>query len=290
MDTATRKRTAYRVSMVSIIANIFLSVIKIVAGFLGSSSVLISDGIHSVSDVFSTFLVIFGIGLSSREADESHKYGHERIESVIGIYLSAFLGLVGLGIGYRGIMNLINGSITAAPSRITLYVAVISILMKEAMYQVTYRAGKKISSSSMIADAWHHRSDALSSIGSFIGIFFAMRGYYFMDPLLSVIVSVFILKAAVEIAMDSIRRLIDTALNPEEEEEMKKAVLETDGVKDVLEIKTRIFADSKYVDLVITVDGTLSVEQGHDIATQVHDMVEERFAPVKHCMVHVEPE
>lgn len=289
MDALYKKKTAYRVSILSIIANVFLSVIKIVIGFIAHSAVLISDGIHSVSDVFSTFLVLFGIELASREADASHRYGHERIECVIGIYLSAFLAMVGFFIGYEGAVKLITGAEIAVPSRIALYVALVSIVTKEVMYQITNYYGKKISSSAMIADAWHHRSDALSSVGSFIGILFALKGYPFMDPVLSIVICLFIMKAAWEIGMSSVDKLVDKSLSEEEEHEIIDAILGVKGVMDINDLKTRQFADKKYIDVVICVKDELSVVQGHDIATEVHDMVEERFENVKHCMVHVDP-
>lgn len=277
-----------RASIVTIVINIILTVVKLVAGLVGRSSAMLADGVHTLSDVLSTVVVMVGLKVSSREPDETHPYGHERFELVFSKILSVFLVVTGLYIGYEGIKTLTGGSIET-PGRIALWAAIISILAKEFMYRYTINVAKKIESVSMEADAWHHRSDALSSIGTFIGIFGARLGFPILDPIAGIIVSLMVIKVGVDLYLKSIRGLVDEAADEDVLEKIERLTYEVEGVKNISDLKTRVFANKIYVDIDIEVDGCKRVHEGHDIAQEVHDQVERKIKNVKHCMVHVEP-
>jgi cation diffusion facilitator family transporter len=278
-----------KVSIVTIIINMILSVIKIIAGIIGKSSAMLADGIHTLSDVLTTFVVIIGLKISSKEADKNHPYGHEKYEPVFAKLLSILLGATGLFIGYEGIKALKSGNIQV-PGKIALIAAIISIAVKEGMYWYTVRVAKKIKSLSMEADAWHHRTDAFSSIGTFVGIFGARMGIKVLDPIAAIIVSVFILKVGIDLYIKSVKGLVDEAADDETVEKIKDLVFSVDGVKNIKNLKTRIFGNKIYVDVDILVDGNMSVTQGHNIAEKVHDLIEGDIENIKHCMVHIEPE
>lgn len=290
-DAQRNKRTANRVSISSIIGNILLSIFKFLAGLLGHSAALISDAIHSASDIFSTLIVMIGMHISSKEADADHEYGHERIECIAAILLSVILAATGTGIGYNGILSILHASYQniQIPGVVALAAAAVSIVTKEVMFQYTRAAAKRIQSTSLMADAWHHRSDALSSIGSLLGVLGARLGFPVCDPIASLIICLFILKAAWDIFMDAVRKLTDTSCSPGVEERMRVAALGVKGVKRVDSIRTRQFGSKIYVDLEVAADGELSLYDSHQIAEAVHDTLEHTFPEVKHCMVHMNP-
>lgn len=286
------EQIAMRVSVVSIMWNVILSFFKLFAGIVAHSGAMISDAIHSASDVLSTVIVILGVKIANRESDTTHPYGHERMECVAALILAIILFATGLGIGYNGILIIISedyGHITI-PGSLALIAAIISIIIKEGMYWYTRGAAKKIDSGALMADAWHHRSDALSSVGSFAGVLGARMGYPVLDPIASVVICAFILKAAFEIFMDSINKMVDTACDKETIEKIKKIILEQDGVIESDQLKTRLFGDKIYVDTEIKVDENLSLKNAHKIAHAVHDAIEEKILKVKHCSVHVNPD
>ena len=256
-EPAWEHKVAMKVSGVSIAVNLLLSLFKLLAGILAHSGAMISDAIHSASDVGSTFVVIVGVNLSSKKSDKEHQYGHERMECVSSIILSGLLLATGIGIGMNGIENIIkstSGASIAIPGTLALIAAVVSIVVKEWMFWYTRSAAKKINSGALMADAWHHRSDAMSSVGAFIGILGARMGYPILDPIASVVICIFIGKAAYDIFKDAVDKMVDI-----------------------------------YVDIEIAADKTLSLENAHEIAQRVHDAVEKNFPLVKHCMVHVNP-
>ena len=186
------KKLANKVSIITIILNLALSLFKFIIGFVGHSQALVSDAVHSASDVVSTIAVMFGVNMSSKKSDSSHPYGHERIESIISIILAMMLFITGLGIGITAVETIISGAEIAIPGKITLVAAIVSIAVKEWMYHFTKRTAIKIDSSSLLADAWHHRSDALSSIGSLIGIGGALLGFKICEPIASIVICIFI--------------------------------------------------------------------------------------------------
>ena len=289
--TKTNEQIAMAVSINSIAVNLILSVFKLIAGIVAGSGAMISDGIHSASDVFSTFIVIIGVRISGKASDADHPYGHDRFECVASIILSILLGATGLGIGMAGIEKLTGGNYGALtiPGYLALAAAVISIIVKEGMYWYTRGAAKKINSGALMADAWHHRSDALSSIGSFVGILGARMGFPVLDPLASVVICIFIIKAAVDIFRDAIGKMTDKACDDETVDKMHQCILTIEGVLGVDLLKTRTFGSKVYVDIEICADGGKTLRETHDIAENVHHAIEREFPLVKHCMVHVNP-
>lgn len=285
------QKIAYKVSAVSLVGNFLLSLIKLFTGLVFHSAALVSDSVHSASDVLSTFVVIIGVKISSKEADDDHPYGHERFECVAAMLLAGVLSLVGLGIGYEGITTIIDGSYHSAttPGILTLAVAMVSIVSKEAMYHYTIHYAHKINSTALTADAWHHRSDAFSSIGALIGVAGARLGFPICDPIASVVICVFILKAAWDIFKDATNKMVDHACTQEVQTQLRDCAASVKGVECIKDLKTREFGAKVYVELVICVDGKLTLTDAHRIAHQVHDKLESKFPDVKHCMVHVDP-
>lgn len=288
----TQQKIAMRVSGVSITVNLVLSLFKLLAGILAHSGAMLSDAVHSASDVISTIVVIIGVKLSGKKSDAEHQYGHERLECVSAIILAGLLFVTGVGIGMSGIKSILAGSKgqkIMEPGLLALIAAVVSIATKEWMFWYTRAAAKKISSGALMADAWHHRSDALSSVGSFVGILGARLGCPIMDPVASVVICIFILKAAIDIFKDAIDRMVDHSCDEETEDKMRQAVLKVPGVRGVDVLQTRLFGSKIYVDLEISADGQQSLNDAHAIAERVHHMIENTFQDVKHCMVHVNP-
>ncbi|MDO4519543.1 MAG: cation diffusion facilitator family transporter [Eubacteriales bacterium] len=292
MEHNQNKKIAMKVSAVSIAVNVGLSLFKLFAGLLAHSGAMISDAIHSTSDVLSTFVVIVGVKMSEKKSDEDHQYGHERMECVSSIILAVLLAATGIGIGLKGVQNITSGISEAEimiPGVLALIAAIVSLVVKEGMFWYTRAAAKEINSSALMADAWHHRSDALSSIGAFIGILGARIGFPIMDPIASVVICMFVLKAAFDIFKDSIEKMVDHSCDEETISEMKAVTASVEGVKNIDEIRTRLFGSKIYVDIEIAASGDLTLKAGHDIAEKVHNEIEQKFKNVKHCMVHVNP-
>lgn len=285
------KNLAIHVSVVSIIVNVVLSLAKLLAGIFGKSSAMVSDAIHSASDVMSTFVVIGGVKLAQKKADKGHPYGHERMECVASILLAVMLALVGVGIGISGMGKIISGDYNEleVPGVISLIAAVVSIAVKEWMFWYTRSAAKKLNSGALMADAWHHRSDALSSIGSFAGILFARIGFPVMDSIASVIISLCIIKAAYDIFKDGVNKMVDHSCDSKTQEAILESALSVEGVIRVDDLKTRLFGSKLYVDMEISADAQLTLKAAHDIAERVHRVIEEKYPQCIHCMVHVNP-
>lgn len=283
------QHVADRVSAVSIIGNLMLSVFKLIAGITAHSNAMISDAVHSASDVFSTVVVIIGIRLSSKEADKEHPYGHERMECVAAIVLAMILFMTGLGIGLEAAKNILSGSYgeLQIPGILALAAAVVSIVSKEAMFWYTRINAARIDSSALLADAWHHRSDAFSSVGALIGIAGARLGFPVMDSVASLVIFLFILKAAYDIFMDAVNKLVDHSCDEETERQIYDRVMQHEEVTGIDSLHTRIFGNKIYVDLEIAVNGSYTLDRSHEIAEEVHDDIEKNFLKVKHIMVHV---
>lgn len=290
-DSLSDKRIAMRVSVISIIINVVLSLFKLLAGIFAQSGAMISDAIHSASDVFSTFIVMIGVNISNKKSDTQHQYGHERFECVASIILAVILAITGIGIGISGIEKIFseNYEELQIPGVLALVAAVMSIIVKEWMYWFTRAAAKKINSGALMADAWHHRSDALSSVGAFIGIFGARLGYPILDPIASVVICLFIEKASYDIFKDAIDKMIDKSCDTKTISDIKQIIAEQEGVESIDEVRTRLFGAKIYVDVEISADGSKSLNETHNIAQNVHDEIENKIPMVKHCMVHVNP-
>ncbi|MBR3825933.1 MAG: cation transporter [Lachnospiraceae bacterium] len=285
------QRVANRVSVITIVANVILSVFKLVAGIVAHSGAMISDAVHSASDVFSTFVVMIGIHMAAKDSDKEHPYGHERLECVAAIVLAMILFMTGLGIGIKAFGNIISGDYEdlQVPGILALIAAIASIVVKEGMYWYTRHYAKKIDSGALLADAWHHRSDALSSIGALVGIGGARLGYPVMDSVASLVIFFFILKAAFDIFKDAMDKMVDHACDWETEEQMRDCVLAHEKVLSIDMLQTRIFGNKIYVDVEIQVNGDYTLREAHAIAEDVHEQIEQSFPKVKHIMVHVNP-
>ena len=285
------QKIANKVSGVTIMENLVLSILKLVAGVVAHSSAMISDAIHSASDVFSTIVVIIGIKLASKEPDKEHPYGHERMECVAAIMLSMVLFITGLGIGMDALQTILHGNDAKiqVPGLLALIAAVVSIVAKEGMYWYTRYYAKLIDSSALMADAWHHRSDAFSSIGALIGIAGARLGFPVMDSVASLVIFVFIAKAAYDIFKDAIDKMVDHSCDEETEQQIHDCVLKHEDVMGIDLLQTRTFGNKIYVDLEILVDGAYTLQKAHSIAEEIHDEIERTFPKVKHIMVHVNP-
>lgn len=285
------ERVATKVSMVSIVGNLILSVFKALAGVIAHSGAMISDAVHSASDVFSSIIVIIGVRISAKSSDDEHPYGHERFECVAAIVLSVVLFLTGLMIGIGAVRNIAGGDYQnlTVPGVLSLAAAFISIIVKEAMYWYTRSYAERYDSSALMADAWHHRSDALSSVGALIGIAAARMGFPVMDAVASLVICFFIAKAAYDIFKDAIDKMVDHSCEKETEAALLDCASSQQGVLGVDVLHTRVFGNKIYVDIEISADSSLSLAEGHQIAEQVHTAIEQQFPKVKHIMVHVNP-
>lgn len=286
------QRVANRVSVITIIVNVILSVFKLLAGIIAHSGAIISDAVHSASDVFSTFVVMIGIRMSTKDSDKEHPYGHERLECVAAIVLAMILFMTGFGIGAGAFKNIISGEYATlqVPGMLALVAAIVSILVKEAMYWYTRKYAKKIDSGALLADAWHHRSDAFSSIGALVGVGGARMGYPIMDSIASLVIFFFIMKAAYDIFKDAMDKMVDHACDEDTEIQIRDCVMEQEEVLGIDMLQTRIFGNKIYVDVEIRVNGEYTLIQAHRIAEDVHERIEQSFPKVKHIMVHVNPE
>ena len=276
-QTMDFEKTATKVSLVSVAGNTILSLLKLLAGILAHSGAMISDAVHSASDVLSSFIVIIGVKLSVKAADREHPYGHERFECVAAIVLSVVLAVTGLLIGWRAIETIrAGGEAQPTPGLLALIAAVVSIA--------------RLNSPALMANAWHHRSDALSSVGALIGIAGARLGYPVMEPIASLVICLFILKAAYDIFHDATAKMVDHACDSKTEQRLADCVLKEPEVRGIDRLQTREFGSRIYVDLEIRMDGELRLVEAHAIAERVHDRIEREFPSVKHIMVHVNPD
>ncbi len=271
------KQVATRVSIVGMAGNVALTLFKLFAGIISHSGAMISDAVHSASDVFSGIIVIVGVRLSARESDSDHPYGHERFECV--------------AIGIEALKSIFTGAYTELSFRnpLALIAAITSIVVKETMFWYTKINAKRIDSPSLSAEAWHHRSDALSSVGALIGIGGAALGFPILEPIASIVICLFIFKVAFDVFKDAVDRMVDHSCDEETEAKIKACAEEIEGVEQIDLLRTRVFGNKIYVDIEIGVDSALSVCTAHGIAEKVHDAVEDGFPQVKHVMVHVNP-
>ncbi len=291
MEASHFEKVATRVSTVSIVINLLLAAFKFAAGVLGRSGAMISDAVHSSSDVIGSLIVIVGVKLSEKKADQDHPYGHERMESVASLILAGILAAAGFSIGKEAFLSVYTRTYLtdAAPGLLALIAAAVSIVVKEAMFWYTRINAVKIRSSALKAEAWHHRSDALSSVGALIGIGGALLGARVMEPVASMVICLFIFKVALDIFREAVDNMVDHACDGETEEALRSCAEKQEGVIRVDVLRTREFGRRIYVDLEISADGSLTLREAHDIAQKVHDVIEETFPDVKHIMVHVNP-
>ena len=290
-DSNNAKRVAVKVSIVGMIGNILLTAFKFISGIVANSGAMTSDAVHSASDVFGGLIVIIGVRFSSRESDSDHPYGHERFECVAALILAVALFLTGGTIGVSALQKIFSGEYRELEikGQLALIAAITSIVVKEAMFWYTKINAKRIESTALAAEAWHHRSDALSSVGALIGICGAEFGLPILEPIASIVICLFIFKVAFDIFKDAINRMVDHSCDKELEEEMRTCAAGVEGVMSVDLLRTRVFGNKVYVDIEISADSTLPLSEAHMIADNVHDSVERQFSQVKHIMVHVNP-
>jgi len=275
----------------SIIVNIALSAFKLFAGIIGQSAAMVSDAVHSITDLVGTVIAVIGIKLANQQPDKEHPYGHERFESVATLALALLISAVGIGIGWTGVQTILAGDFQylGVPGILALIAAVVSIGVKEALFWYVRAAAKKIDSGVLMADAWHSRADGLSSIGSFVGILGARMGFPVLDSVAALVICVFIIKTAVSITLDAIGKMTDRACDDATEAEMNKVILSQESVEGIDLLRTRIFGNRVYVDVEIGVSSSLSFTAAHNVAHSVHDAIEREFPKVKHCKVHANP-
>ncbi|MCL2121321.1 MAG: cation diffusion facilitator family transporter [Clostridiales bacterium] len=291
MKNTTNEGLALKVSRNTLVGNILLTAFKLFAGIFARSAAMVSDAVHSLSDVLADLIVMTGIKMSNKRSDKEHPYGHERLECVAGIILSFILFSVGVLIGWRGLERILARQYDelVIPGVLALVAAILSIIVKEAMFWYTRAAAKKTGSVALSASAWHHRSDAMSSLGSFAGIFGARLGFPVLDAVACVIICLCIVKVAIDIFRDAVAKMTDKACDDDVVNALRTLVLEQAQVIAIDQLKTRMFGNKFYVDVEICADGDTSLHEAHGIAQTVHDAIETCFPNVKHCMVHVNP-
>ena len=290
-DKQNAIKTINKVAIVTIVVNLLLAVGKFIAGFLGNSTAMISDAVHSSSDVASTLIVLVGARIAVKNEDKDHNYGHDRFESIASIILAMMLFATGLLLGYTGIKGIINATKGdfVKPSYVALIAAVVSIVVKEGMYWYTIYYAKRLDSQALKADAWHHRSDAFSSIAGFVGILGAILGVFVLEGIATLLIALLIVKVSYDIVKVVLRQLTDHAVSDELYSQIYKTINEDEGVKNIDLLKTRISGSIIYVEAEIAVDPTLNIVDAHEIAQRVHDNIEKTFEEVRHIVIHVNP-
>lgn len=290
-----RQQDIYKVTIWGSIVNFILLIFKFVAGVLGHSSAMVADAIHSLSDFATDIIVLFFVRISSKPADTTHKYGHGKFETLATAFIGFALLAVGIGIlieGTKNIVAVVRGEVLQAPGVIALLAAAVSIISKEILYQYTVYKGRKINSQAVVANAWHHRSDAFSSIGTLVGIAGAMflgEKWRVLDPVAAVIVSVFILKVAIDILRNSLEELMEHSLPDAEEEEIKQIILSTNGVESPHHLRTRRIGNRVAIEVHIRMNGDMTLTKAHQITTEVEQQLKLRFGENTHIGIHTEP-
>lgn len=296
MSDSSREKQIYKVTLVGSVVNMLLLVFKFVAGFLGNSSAMIADAVHSFSDFITDVIVLLFVRVSSKPKDRGHEYGHGKYETFATLIIGIVLLAVGFGIAYSAISKIVaifQGEDIQSPGLVALIAAIVSIVLKEWLFRYTIIKGKKLNSQAVVANAWHHRSDALSSIGTAIGIggsFILGSKWAVLDPIAAVVVSFFIVKAALTLIIPSINELVEESLPVEVEEEVVKIALSVPKVGKPHDLHTRRIGNCYAIEMHILLDGNMSLHEAHDIATQVEDKIMEKFGSETHIIVHPEPE
>ena len=294
-DFDRRTREGTFVTLVGFWVNILLTIAKYAAGILGHSGAMIADATHSLSDLLTDLAVLLGLRYTSKPADEDHAYGHGRVETLTAAFCGLVLFLVGLGILFEGaasIFRVVRGGTLALPGKIALWAAVLSILSKEFLYHYTVRAGRRLGSPSIEANAWHHRSDAFSSVGALLGIGGSLLGgeeWAVLDPIAAVIVGFFILYAAVSIFWNSVKEVLDTSLAPSQIELIRHSALDFPEICDIHKIRTRRIGFYVAVEAHIVLDGEMSLRKAHDIASALESRLKKLLGSNALITLHTEP-
>lgn len=280
-------------TILTIFVNSILAVAKLIGGIFGNSAVLIADAVNSVGDIATNIVVYISAKFSKKDKDKDHPYGHERFDSMVSIFLGLALLITAYLLGKNSVIRLydvvINNETLARPMWYTWVIALITIVVKELLFRKTTIDAKKAKSQSLMAQAWDHRADTITSFGAVVGIVGVIFGVYFIDPLISIIISLFILRLGFKIIKAGISQVVDESADEEQVKRIKELVMSNENVISIDEIKTRMFGLSFYVDLEISLDGNLSLEEAHAISEDIHDLIEKEMSDVIHCMIHVNP-
>ncbi|MCP5417632.1 MAG: cation transporter [Chromatiaceae bacterium] len=285
-----RYQDARRVTLVGAVINVLLSALKVAAGWLGSSHALIADGIHSLSDLATDLVVLLAAKHGAKDADEEHPYGHGRFETLATVVLGIVLILVAFGIGYDAVSRLFQPSQLLLPGFLALSAAVLSVLVKEGLYHYTVAVARKLRSSLLRANAWHHRSDAVSSVVVVVGVIGSMAGLGYLDAIASVVVAVMIAKIGWELGWQSIHELVDRGLEQEEVEIIRNKIMAVDGVRAMHDLRTRRMGGNAFVDVDVLVDPAISVSEGHRIGEEVLMRLNSEIDEVTDVKIHIDPE
>jgi cation diffusion facilitator family transporter len=283
-------RAGQKVTIVGALVNLLLSFVKIIGGYFGQSAALVADGIHSLSDLLSDVMVMFAIKHGSQPADEEHPYGHARIETVATVILGAILAMVAVGIAWDAVERVMHRDTLVVPKMIVILIAILSIISNEWLYQYTLRIARQVNSGLLEANAWHHRSDAISSIVVLVGVVGAVIGVLVLDAVAAIVVALMILKIAWDLISSSFKELVDTAVDEETLEEIRKVISNVDGVVNLHLLRTRQMGPSVLVDAHIQVNPRLSVSEGHQIADTVHAKLIKGVESVQDVTIHIDPE
>ena len=295
IDNKTREKGIYKITLTGSLVNFCLVVFKFIAGIMGHSSAMIADAIHSLSDFITDIIVLVFIHISNKPTDKSHDYGHGKYETLATALIGVILFFVGLGVLWSGgfkIYSYIKGEVLASPGIVALWAALISIVSKEVLYHYTIAEGKRLGSQAVVANAWHHRSDALSSLGTAIGIGGAIvlgEKWRVLDPIAAVIVSLFILKMAVRLIVSCIDELLEQSLPEEVEKEIEEIVTSFDGVSQPHNLCTRQIGNHYAIEMHVRMDGNIPLKEAHSVATAIEQKLKEQYGRDTHVGIHVEP-
>ncbi|CAC9553002.1 Cobalt-zinc-cadmium resistance protein [uncultured Gammaproteobacteria bacterium] len=289
MNSHNRKKASQKITLIGAIADFLLSVFKVVAGVLGNSGALIADGVHSFSDLLSDAVVLYAVKHANEEADADHPYGHKRFETVATLGLAIILALVSIGIIYDALGRLSNPSVLAH-SALLLSVVALSILSKEALYWYTIKVAKIYKSDMLKANAWHHRSDALSSVVVLVGVFGSLNGYPYLDSMAAIVVGLMVMMIAWKLGSSATKELVDTAIDVEQVEQLRTAIGMISGVNNVHSLRTRKIGHAISADVHVQVDPFLSVSEGHIISVSVERVAKKCLEDLDDVTVHIDPE
>ena len=289
MDNRLKEST--NVTIKAIILNLILVILKIFSGIVGKSSAMIADGFHSASDMITSIGVLYGNYISSKPNDEGHNYGHEKAETLVSFFLSMILIIASLKIGYDAVFVFVNLDIVETPTFLPLIISVVSVVINEYQFYITIKVANKTNSPSLKADAWHHRSDSLSSVAVLVGVVGTMMGFKVLEPLSCLIVAMIVCKAGLEIFMTSIDELMDASVGKEELSKIIAAAKNTEGVLEILysDLKTRKHGPYIYIDITLIVHENITVLDGHIIGHNAEENIRKNIKNVKGISVHVEP-
>lgn len=291
----TREKDIFKVTIVGTVVNALLVAVKFVAGIMGRSSALVADAVHSLTDFVSDIVVLVFVRISGKPRDAEHEYGHGKFETLATMIIGVLLIGAGIGLLINGAIQVwdsLHGAILSEPTWIALVVAVISIVSKEILYRYTVKEGRRLHSDAVIANAWHHRSDAISSLGTMVGIAGAMffgEKWRILDPLAAVVVSFFIIKAGYDITKPAINELLETSLPKEQTDEITEIIRSVDGVKGLHNLRTRKIGNAIAIDVHVKMDGDLRLTEAHEIASRIEQTIRDRYGEGSLINVHMEP-